>query len=92
MLSSDETHTHEYVDINAIQFMETQDIESQQDADLATYYMNEHRYIQNLGDGKFVPRIDGQSFKENDYEFIVENIAPQNAPAQLRWTNKYIGD
>ena len=48
MLSSDETHTHEYVDINAIQFMETQDIESQQDADLATYYMNEHRYIQNL--------------------------------------------
>lgn len=54
--------------------------------------MNEHRYIQNLGDGKFVPRIDGQSFKENDYEFIVENIAPQNAPAQLRWTNKYIGD
>lgn len=92
MLSSDETHTHEYVDINAIQFMETQDIESQQDADLATYYMNEHRYIQNLGDGKFIPRINGQSFKENDYEFIVENIAPQNAPAQLRWTNKYIGD
>ena len=92
MLSSDETHTHEYVDINAIEFMNNQEIISQKDADLATYYMNEHRYIQNLSGGKFIPKRDGQSFVENDYEFIVRNIAPEGSSEQLRWTNNYIGE
>ncbi len=54
--------------------------------------MNEHRYIQNLSGGKFIPKRDGESFVENDYEFIVRNIAPEGSSEQLRWTNNYIGE
>ena len=91
----DETHAHEYVDINAYRHME-REIITEDDAELAVYYMNNHRYIQNLplGDSKDTLNRDrvGKSFIEGDYEFSVINIAPDGSPEQLLWDYKYIGN
>jgi hypothetical protein len=89
---SDETHTHEYVDVNALEFMERKNITSQQDAELATYYMNEHRYIQNMDNGRYIPILSLNDFIEDGYEFTVENMAEEGEEPKLRWVNKYIGE
>ena len=73
------------------------EIITEDDAELAVYYMNNHRYIQNLplGDSKedtLVPNQVGKSFIEGDYEFSVINIAPDGSPEQLLWDYKYIGN
>ena len=92
---SDETHAHEYVDINAYRHME-REIKTEDDAGLAVYYMNNHRYIQNLpiGDSEdtLSPNKIGKSFIEGDYEFSVINIAPDGSPEQLLWDYEYIGN
>ena len=93
---SDETHAHEYVDLNAYNHMGGK-METEEDAELAVYYMNNHRYIQNLplGDSKedtLVPNQVGKSFVSEDYEFSVINVAPEGSPQQLRWDYEYIGN
>lgn len=90
-----ETHAHEYVDVNVLKHMEKDNL-TQKDADLSTFYMNNHRYVQNLNDGKLVPRSTSKSIPDGDYEFSVINTkdedAPEGTPDSFEWINKYIGN
>ena len=94
-LASDDTYRHEYVDLNAIAHMK-EEIETRADADLAAYYMNKYRYIQNLPDkdnkpGLFIPAPLGRTIVENDYTFTVTNVGSSDNP-QLKWTVEYTGN
>ena len=69
---------------------------TQKDADLSTFYMNNHRYVQNLNGGELVPRSTSKSIPDGDYEFSVINTkdedAPEGTPDSFEWINKYIGN
>ena len=92
---SDVTHAHEYVDANVLKHMD-RDTLTQKDADLSTFYMNNHRYVQNLNGGELVPRSTSKSIPDGDYEFSVINTkdedAPEGTPDSFEWINKYIGN
>ena len=78
----DETHKHEYVNVEAIRLM-SKNIETEQEAKLATYYMNNHKYIQNMANPdditqSLTPTRVGQSFVEGEWEFTVKDIAKKD--------------
>ena len=81
---SDETHKHQYVDLNIITEME-QEITSDKQAERIAEYMSTKRYIQNMNEGKFKPDTVGKSVVDGDYKFTVVNISKSNEEEYLIW-------
>ena len=81
---SDETHKHQYVDLNIITEME-QEITSDKQAERIAEYMSTKRYIQNMNKGKFKPDTVGKSVVDGDYKFTVVNISKSNEEEYLIW-------
>jgi len=81
---SDETHKHQYVDLNIITEME-QEITSDKQAERIAEYMSTKRYIQNMNEGKFKPDTAGKSVVDGDYKFTVVNISKSNEEEYLIW-------
>ena len=81
---SDETHKHQYVDLNIITEME-QEITSDKQAERIAEYMSTKRYIQNMNAGKFKPDTVGKSVVDGDYKFTVVNISKSNEEEYLIW-------
>jgi hypothetical protein len=78
-----ETHKHEYVNPNVVYFMENAEILTQKDAEIAQYYLNTKRYIQNSTDeatGDNLRPTEGNIFTADNYEFFVENIGTDSNP------------
>ena len=81
---SDETHQHQYVDLNIITAME-QEITSDKQAERIAEYMSTKRYIQNMNNGEFKPDTVGKSVVDGDYKFTVVNISKPNEEEYLIW-------
>ena len=81
---SDETHKHQYVDLNIITEME-QEITSDKQAERIAEYMSTKRYIQNMNNGEFKPDTVGKSVVDGDYKFTVVNISKPNEEEYLIW-------
>jgi hypothetical protein len=81
---SNETHQHQYVDLNIITAME-QEITSDKQAERIAEYMSTKRYIQNMNNGEFKPDTVGKSVVDGDYKFTVVNISKPNEEEYLIW-------
>jgi hypothetical protein len=63
--------------------MENAEILTQKDAEIAQYYLNTKRYIQNSTDeatGDNLRPTEGNIFTADNYEFFVENIGTDSNP------------